>query len=200
MDETEPKGSVVYFLAAWDVNRVKIGTTTRRGLPRRLHHLITASPIELKLLGYQDGGRRLERWLHEEFASARVGGEWFDMTPEIIRHVEENTTNERPSVPQKGRDGGPKKLRKRRQPLASTIDHVDGSAVVKLKVSADDAAMLYRMHGCRKTVVEPELTEIIWWLVSRQLGQFRRRLAKDARKAMTFVVGRNLQEEGLTGR
>lgn len=81
MPETESHSSVVYFLA--NGGRVKIGQT--RGLYNRIRSLSLRTGAVLLLL---EGGTSLERALHVKFAEHRIGdGEWFDLTPEIVRFI-----------------------------------------------------------------------------------------------------------------
>jgi hypothetical protein len=76
-------GSSVYFAEAG--RRVKIGWSTR--VATRLAQLQTGSADPIRLLGTEPGGRALERRLHERFASARISGEWFEPTPELLAYV-----------------------------------------------------------------------------------------------------------------
>lgn len=70
--------SVVYFiggsLARLEV--VKIGFTSG-AIASRVASIRTASPIEIEIYGYVEGGRDLERKFHETFAPVRMHGEWF---------------------------------------------------------------------------------------------------------------------------
>jgi len=69
----------VYFITAntpkgW---RCKIGIA---GDPeKRLRTLQLMCPVELHLEGVCDGGKALEKRLHEEFAADRLHGEWFSL-------------------------------------------------------------------------------------------------------------------------
>lgn len=66
----------VYFIAAPEVKRVKIGFSL--GHPdERLAGLQTGSPVDLVPLGIVLGGLTVERKLHQRFAELRVRGEWF---------------------------------------------------------------------------------------------------------------------------
>lgn len=70
--------SVVYYMRLG--NRAKIGTS--RGLAGRL-----ASINPEDCMTFELGGRALEHRRHEQFRHLRVVGEWFDLTPELVRHV-----------------------------------------------------------------------------------------------------------------
>ncbi|BDZ45205.1 GIY-YIG nuclease family protein [Naasia aerilata] len=74
-----PRVDVVYYLRYAD--RVKIGTT---GNPRQRFGRIWHD----ELLAFERGGRALEQRRHGEFAADRVGGEWFRLSPEVVRHVD----------------------------------------------------------------------------------------------------------------
>ena len=91
-----PPESVVYFVAAPEVNRVKIGRSRDAGV--RFGTLQQASPSELTLLGVIPDGNR-EREIHERFGSCRVRGEWFILTPELADFIKRNTELYRPPQP-----------------------------------------------------------------------------------------------------
>lgn len=77
----------VYFIQSGDAGNIKIGTTS--GDPRlRLGSLQTGNPEKLRLLVAVPGGVRVEHSLHARFASARVTGEWFEPTKELVSFVE----------------------------------------------------------------------------------------------------------------
>lgn len=78
-------GSSVYF-AASGPNWVKIGWSKQ--VATRIAQLQTGSPSPIRLLATTPGGRGLERRLHEQFASARVNGEWFELTPALREYIE----------------------------------------------------------------------------------------------------------------
>lgn len=73
---------LVYFLR--NGNRIKIGTTTQ--LKQRIRRL-SLRPENVVLL--LDGGQRLERELHDKFASQRVGNtEWFTYQDAVLAYVD----------------------------------------------------------------------------------------------------------------
>lgn len=75
--------AVIYFVQDQSVHHIKIGFTD--GDPEgRLKALQTGSPTGLVLLLTIPGDRTKERELHERFAAARVHGEWFKPTPELL--------------------------------------------------------------------------------------------------------------------
>ncbi len=79
----ERTGSSVYFVAAGE--RVKIGWS--RNVVARISQLQTANPEPISLLGVMPGGLALERQLHRQFHDARLAGEWFEKTPELVAYI-----------------------------------------------------------------------------------------------------------------
>jgi len=78
--------SVVYFIqAGGDAGPIKIGVAVDPW--RRLCHLQTASHDVLAMLGMTAGDVAHERELHERFAIARLRGEWFTATPELLAYI-----------------------------------------------------------------------------------------------------------------
>lgn len=77
---------MIYFIqACGGDNLIKIGVS--RAPAERLSSLLTASPVDLKLLLVTLGGRSEERALHVRFASARVRGEWFFPCRPLLDHI-----------------------------------------------------------------------------------------------------------------
>lgn len=81
----EKQGTSVYFAEA--DGRIKIGWS--RKVATRIAQLQTGSAAAIKLLGVTAGGRTREREIHHRFADARVGGEWFTATPELLAYIRE---------------------------------------------------------------------------------------------------------------
>lgn len=77
---TKAARSVVYYIRSGDL--VKIGVTT--DLTARLKAL---NVPDLVVLGTEPGDVRLERQRHAEFATERVRGEWFALSPRILDHI-----------------------------------------------------------------------------------------------------------------
>lgn len=77
-DLPRPRIDVVYYLRWRD--QVKIGTssTPRRRLAA-IHHD--------ELLAFELGGREREHERHLQFASLRLGGEWFAAADELLAHA-----------------------------------------------------------------------------------------------------------------
>lgn len=69
---------IVYYLQFGE--RIKIGTTSN--LQKRLKVV----PHD-RVLAVEPGGHALEHMRHIEFKSARVTGEWFTCSPELMAHV-----------------------------------------------------------------------------------------------------------------
>jgi len=76
-----PVPSVVYYVRFAD--RVKIGVT--KNLRSRL---CGGVPYD-ELLAVEPGAREVERLRHEQFAEARVKGEWFEMSDALIAHIDQ---------------------------------------------------------------------------------------------------------------
>jgi hypothetical protein len=81
-----PPPSVVYFISCRDC--VKIGIA--RDTAFRLREMQVHCPYEMTLLGVTDGGRSVERGLHQRFARYRIRGEWFSLSDEIQQFIREN--------------------------------------------------------------------------------------------------------------
>ena len=76
----------VYFIAAIDTTRCKIGFT--KGDPqKRLASLQTGSANELVIVAQQPGTPETERRLHEKFSAHRIHGEWFTVTDELRAYM-----------------------------------------------------------------------------------------------------------------
>lgn len=94
---------MIYFIRADVVGYIKIG---HAGDPAaRLADLQTASPVPLSLIQTAPGGREEEADLHCRFAGARLHGEWFLPTSDLLAYIEAHPTppnvlsGERPAAP-----------------------------------------------------------------------------------------------------
>lgn len=76
----------VYFLLARAVSRVKIGRTIN--IDRRFAEVRLISPIPLEMVGYVEGGAKMEARLHRQWAHLRHHGEWFTATPDLMSQLE----------------------------------------------------------------------------------------------------------------
>lgn len=73
----------VYFLQCLGGERlVKIGYTTNR--VARIEALMTACPYPLEEIGFHNGPRSLETFLHYHFRFDRLHGEWFRPSDEML--------------------------------------------------------------------------------------------------------------------
>lgn len=79
--------SHVYFIGCGSDGPVKIGQAYNP--EERLATLQVANHEQLFLLAAMRGGCAIERTLHKHFAAARIRGEWFARTPELIGLIED---------------------------------------------------------------------------------------------------------------
>lgn len=91
----------VYFLQSETGGPIKIGVAEHA--TARLAEIQRMSPVRLRLVGLiAFGGYVLERTLHAMFADARLHGEWFEPTPELLAFIAENASSspdvERPNA------------------------------------------------------------------------------------------------------
>lgn len=80
--------SVVYLIRQVDQNGeelYKIGVT-KNSIETRLNCLRTGNPHKLDLQGsYKSiNYNKIERWLHRQYASQKMNGEWFNLTPQQV--------------------------------------------------------------------------------------------------------------------
>lgn len=78
----------IYYIGSPESGRLKIGYT--KGNPgKRLRALQTGSPSKLYLMAVHPGTPELERRLHQQFSDARLHGEWFDASDDLLVHLAE---------------------------------------------------------------------------------------------------------------
>lgn len=78
----------VYMAQAGEGGPVKIGVAAN--VPSRIAQLQTGNAARLNLLAvHADGGKALERELHERHAADRLHGEWFRPSPAVLATVAE---------------------------------------------------------------------------------------------------------------
>ncbi len=77
--------SLVYFLAAHPVSRVKIGFTA--DFPSRFMQLQSACPVKLTVLGCVPGDCVEEGQFHDRFAIHRNDFEWFTLAESVHRDI-----------------------------------------------------------------------------------------------------------------
>ena len=73
---------MIYFIAARELGRVKIGYTDKCP-KRRLKALQIGCPTELELEATAEGGQVFEQKVHRIFSKFRLHGEWFQLDPAI---------------------------------------------------------------------------------------------------------------------
>lgn len=77
--------SAVYFVAAPDAGKVKIGRSTN--IVKRMAALVTMSPVPLKLVAVAPGGADVELAYHDKFADLRAVGEWFQCDLVVLQEI-----------------------------------------------------------------------------------------------------------------
>src|SRR5574343_1463671 len=98
-----------YILADQTTGRLKVGFT-EGSLKQRVEALQTGNPNPLQLLASFPGTRPDEANLHARFASARIAGEWFLPTPELVAFVESVAATEKPLKEKRMRAAAPARL------------------------------------------------------------------------------------------
>lgn len=78
----------VYFIQMDDnhTNPIKIGFSQEP--KKRLKILDYNSPYGLKMIGYIDGDRKLEKEIHKKFKKYNIRGEWFQPSEAILDYLE----------------------------------------------------------------------------------------------------------------
>lgn len=84
---TSKPPAFVYFIQRGEGGPIKIGAASNPAA--RLSTLQTGSPEPLRLLAATPGSLDDEAALHERFASARLSGEWFEPTADLIALIEQ---------------------------------------------------------------------------------------------------------------
>lgn len=80
--------SVIYFIYAPAVNRVKIGITKAGKALGRLSGLQVGSPVTLTLVGTIPGDMWLESKYQNMFHLSHHHGEWYDLTPPLKSFID----------------------------------------------------------------------------------------------------------------
>ncbi len=88
---------MIYFIQAGEGGPIKIGFA--ESVTKRFRTLQTGHHEKLVLLTYLDGNVRQERRLHREFRAARIRGEWFRPTPELLAFIAAPEVPPLPSAP-----------------------------------------------------------------------------------------------------
>lgn len=84
--ESKEQQGYVYFIVDEEGKRVKIGFSHEP--EKRLRQLQTANAQRLTLLAAIPGTKEDERFLHQQFGSARGINEWFRMTSYLRQEIE----------------------------------------------------------------------------------------------------------------
>jgi Meiotically up-regulated gene 113 len=77
---------VIYFIQAGRYGPVKIGIS--KNPRKRLRALQVPNPKPLTLLGVMEGDSDTEKEVHREFRNSRIRGEWFSISPELLRFID----------------------------------------------------------------------------------------------------------------
>lgn len=75
----------VYFIKAGENPTVKIGIA--KNIWTRLSGIQTHNHEPVTLLALIDGGKEIEKELHRLFKKDHIRGEWFRLSPEVLRYV-----------------------------------------------------------------------------------------------------------------
>lgn len=75
----------IYFIQAGDGGAIKIGFSADP--EKRLVKVQSDNAADCRLLGILPGGEAEEMALHARLAAARIRGEWFAATPEVLAEV-----------------------------------------------------------------------------------------------------------------
>ena len=75
------------YLAKADTGHYKIGVSKTPG--KRIKHFRTIMPVDVEIVHRfaSDNCREAERLLHEQFASLRHRGEWFNLQEHDVQHI-----------------------------------------------------------------------------------------------------------------
>lgn len=83
--ERKSKASYVYLM--WSDNLYKIGISIDPERRRKAVEEGLLKPVLLICQFFTDRAWKIERGLHQRFASKRIKGEWFDLTPEDVEYI-----------------------------------------------------------------------------------------------------------------
>jgi len=83
--------TTVYFIAAVDAGKIKIGKTV--DIEKRLATLRTMSPVDIELVCTIDYDEGLERRIHEHLKEYRANGEWFYADQPVLDFIRGYRTN-----------------------------------------------------------------------------------------------------------
>ncbi len=81
-----PSGPSVYFIEA--AGLVKVGTASGGNIVNRLKTIKTTNAANTKIIGLTNGGKDVEKILHDKWKQYRHHGEWFILSDEIRSYLE----------------------------------------------------------------------------------------------------------------
>lgn len=83
----------VYFIKA-GTEFVKIGYS--KEVKQRLNTIKSSNPQKVSLLGVIEGGVKKEREIQSQFRHFRIRGEWFDLSLELKKFIDDHAVNYSP--------------------------------------------------------------------------------------------------------
>ena len=133
---------MIYFVQAAGLGFIKIGFVQFYTAAERVQELQIVSPVDLNLLKVVAGTRRTEKELHQQFASARVRGEWFKPVPELLALIESTAAIASDlRVPQTMKDAQGRDVRLWHSLKVKTEDGINGRAIQhNIRAHVDDAS------------------------------------------------------------
>jgi len=96
MDAMPARFGLCYFIGNIEHGLVKIGYS--RSVVARLHRLRSGSLYPLSILVTLTGADERERYYHKRFHASAIGGEWFEITPDILAEIERLRAPLTPSI------------------------------------------------------------------------------------------------------
>lgn len=82
---------MIYFIQSENSGDIKIGYIEKdnlRAVHQRLDQFQIGNPSRLTVLAVMSGKIGKEKQIHQRFASARIQGEWFRSTPELLEFIQ----------------------------------------------------------------------------------------------------------------
>ena len=80
-----------YVYAISDGFNIKIGISKHP--EKRIKQLNTGNPRKLYLIGYFEGDRDLEKYIHNRFKTLRYNSEWMNPSDELLNYLNEKIKN-----------------------------------------------------------------------------------------------------------
>jgi hypothetical protein len=82
---------MIYFIGNREQKVVKIGFSN--DVTKRIKALQTSSPYELEVFKVMEGNTANEQYFHILFKAERLKGEWFKLTDELFKYIEDIDEN-----------------------------------------------------------------------------------------------------------